>query len=100
MSFCPSCQKAHDKVETRAHILSTAKAMFEQAGFDVGLRVIAAFAGCSLSAIYGHWKTKDALFLEAIGRPHLTDARGAKLLEALKLHAPEVADELLKGWVA
>lgn len=101
MSFCPACQKAHDKTETRAHILAMAKRMFEVLGYDeVTLKAVAEGVGCSTGSIFFHWKSKDALFLEAIGRPHLTDARGAELLEALKLHAPEVADELLKGWSA
>lgn len=100
MSFCPTCKAAHDKTETRAHVLAVARSMFEESGFDTTLRAIAAFAGCSTGAIFAHWSSKDELFVEAVGRPHLTDARGAELLAALQQAAPDVADELLKRWAA
>ena len=42
----------------------------------------------------------NTLFAEAMGRPHLTDARGAELLAHLKAVAPGAADELLNRWAA
>lgn len=99
MSFCPDCRRAHSKVETRAHILSTASAMFGAGGYDgVTLRAVAAACGCSTGAIFAHWKSKDELFAEAVGRPHLTDARGAQLLAVLMAVAPVEADALLGRW--
>lgn len=101
MSFCPACRRAHSKLETRAHILSTARAMFQTLGYDaVTLRAVAGTCGCSTGAIFAHWKNKDELFVEAIGRPHLTDARGAELLELLMAVAPEQVDEMLGRWGA
>lgn len=96
MSFCPECRRAHSKAATRAHILGAARAMFQAHGWEaVTLRAVAAACGCSTGAIFAHWKSKDALFAEAVGRPHLTDARGAELLAVLMAVAPVEADALL-----
>jgi AcrR family transcriptional regulator len=101
MSFCPDCKRARSKVATRAHILATARSIFAAHGYEaVTLRTIAGACGCSTGAIFAHWKSKDALFAEATGRPHLTDARGAELLAALKAVAPAQADALLGRWGA
>jgi AcrR family transcriptional regulator len=75
--------------------------MFEAHGYDgVTLRAVAAACGCSTGAIFAHWKSKDALFSDAAGRPHLTDARGAELLAVLLAVAPAEADALLGRWGA
>ena len=101
MSFCPDCKRAHSKVESRAHILATARSMFAACGYEaVTLRAVAGACGCSTGAIFAHWKSKDELFAEATGRPHLTDARGAELLEVLMAVAPARAGELLGRWGA
>jgi AcrR family transcriptional regulator len=101
MSFCPDCKRTHSKAKTRAHILDVASRLFHLNGYEgIGLREIAAESGCSTGAIFAHWKSKDELFVEAMGRPHLTDARGAQLLAALMEAAPATADVLLSQWAA
>lgn len=89
------------KVATRALMLSVATRLFAASGYDaVTMRGIARAAGRSTGSIFANWRDKDALFAEAMGRPHLTDERGASLLAELQALAPSKADELLKRWAA
>jgi len=101
MSFCSDGKRAGSKLETRAHILSTARSLFAAHGYEaVTLRAVAGAVGCATGGIFAHWKSKDDLFREATGRPRLSDARGAQLLAVVMAVAPAQADELLDRWGA
>lgn len=89
------------KAETRARLLSVARELFIARGFEaVGVRDVASASGHSTGAIFSNWNGKEDLFAEAMGRPHLTDRRGAELLAALEKAAPALADDLLNRWAA
>lgn len=101
MTISPDCKRAHDKAATRAHLLSVAKKLFEVHGFEaMTMRYIASCAERSTGALFAHWKGKEELFSEAMGRPYLSDATGAALLEALREAAPAQAAAILKRWAA
>jgi AcrR family transcriptional regulator len=92
MSFRPASRRAQMKAQTRAKILTVARDLFGFHGFDiVSLREIAIGSGLSTGAIFANWPSKDALFAEAMGRPHLA------VLTAI---APKEADALLSRWAA
>lgn len=85
---------------TRARLLRTAHALFTKHGYEtVSLRMIARAADVSTGAVFTHWPAgKDELFLEAIGRPAMTDAMGSDALAALHKLDPARARELLHAW--
>ncbi len=66
---------------TRAHILDTARAMFDAHPYaDVTARELARAAGLSTGAIFRYWADKDTLYREAVGHFPITPETGRTLL--------------------
>lgn len=71
--------------QTRARILTVARALFVMDGYEhVSLRKIAKAADVTIGAISHHWPSKEALFTEAAGRAPMNDTQAAIGLCALK----------------
>lgn len=74
--------RARSKALTQKAIRSAAHELFVAHGYEtVTLRMIALRAGFSTGATFAQWGSKDDLFADVMGRPHITDAMGAVLLE-------------------
>ena len=58
--------RKRDAEATRAAILEAAKAQFARAGYQAGLRDIAAAAGCDVALIKRYFGGKDGLFTAAL----------------------------------
>lgn len=87
MTLKPAGKRAIEAAETRRSIRDAAKVAFNARPYEsVTMRELADLAGCSTGAIFANWPGKDALFAEVMGRPPMTDAMGAALLEAMREH--------------
>lgn len=56
---------------SQASILTAARDLFLDSGYDVSTAAIARAAGCSEGTLFKRFRTKEALFLEAMGIPEL-----------------------------
>lgn len=80
-----STTRSAAKEATKAHLIATAKAMFQARGYEATtLRDIADAAGTSTGAIFLNWSGKDALYAEAMGHLPVSPDIGAGLLSVLK----------------
>jgi TetR/AcrR family transcriptional regulator, transcriptional repressor for nem operon len=71
------------KAETRRKILEAAGRLFRERGYDgAGVDEIMAEAGLTAGGFYSHFKSKEALFAEAMAYSH--DLRSSKLSSQLK----------------
>jgi AcrR family transcriptional regulator len=94
-------KRAQAAAVTRARLVEVARGLFATYGYEtVTLRQIAAAANLSTGALFLNWPGKEALFAEVMGRPHITDARGAVLLAELAAHDPTAVRHILAGWAA
>ena len=58
------------KVVTRDRIITTARRLFHEQGYDgVGMRNLAGEIGMSTGALFGHFNSKDKIWEAAIGGP-------------------------------
>ena len=65
-------RKAAHNAKVRAKIVSAAAQKFREHGYDgVGLNDLMAAADLTRGAFYAHFKSKDLLFAEVVGAPHL-----------------------------
>jgi len=67
-SIPSSARRERERAETRGKILESARRMFVQKGYEgTTMRAIAATIGYTPTAIYHHFKDKDALVAELVG---------------------------------
>jgi len=79
--------------EHRAALLSTARRLLQERGFDgAAVADISRAAGLTQGALYGQFKSKDALAAEAIRKSF---GEGAVAWEALRGQGPDALTELL-----
>ena len=64
-------QRERAKAQTRAKVLAAARKLWAEPGTyeTATMRDIARAAGMSTGAIFANWKSKEALWLEAMGYP-------------------------------
>jgi len=95
--MAPDTPRAIAARATRAHLLDTARTLFNTHPFaDVTMRSIARAARLSTGAIFTHWADKDALYLEAIGHAPITPEQGRQLLTlATRLGGGDIAWRLV-----
>lgn len=69
--FSPDSKRMVEAARKRAHLLSVAKTTFEAHGYEgTDLRGVAAECGFSTGAIFGHFASKEALFIECFPTDH------------------------------
>ena len=90
------------KLQTRAHLIATARDVFMRRGFhDATLDEIAEEAGFTKGAIYSNFNGKDGLFLEVldaqIERRWQADMRAALSAESLEASFRAVARNLIEA---
>jgi TetR/AcrR family transcriptional regulator, transcriptional repressor for nem operon len=87
-----------DKVaEHRAALLETAKRLLQERGFDgAAVSEISRAAGLTQGALYGQFKSKDALAAEAVRKAF---AEGAAVWEKLRERAPDALAVFLSAYL-
>lgn len=88
------------KVQTRALLLDAAGTMFSRLGYDATtLEEIAAEAGFTKGAMYFHFPSKDALFLELLTNGLQRQIAELEALIALAASSPDVLEAELHDWL-
>jgi len=81
------------KVVTRDRIITTARRLFNELGYDgVGMRNLADEIGMSTGALFGHFDSKDKIWEAAIGGP-TPNYRLAEKIALLRARQPKA------GWI-
>ena len=83
--------------EHREALLATARRLVQERGFDgAGVAEISRAAGLTQGALYGQFKSKDALAAEAIRKSF---AEGSEVWEGLRGQEPRALSELLETYL-
>lgn len=91
------------KIKTRQRIINSARSLFNRKGFgQVSIEEIMAEAGLTRGGFYYHFRSKDALFTEAIEtfQPPLQNKNSPFCIDQQKLNQREVAQALLDVYLS
>lgn len=89
---------AEHKQKTRAHIVETARKLFNQKGFErVSIDVIMKEAGLTRGGFYNHFPSKAALYAEAVDS--FLMGRGAQWREEAGVHSAACTSEAARNMV-
>ena len=96
----PRFSRAETKENTHRLLLEAAQGAFMRFGYQgATLDRIAAEAGYTKGAVYAHFKSKDALFLELLGHRFTDNIATLEALIALGEEKPERLDHELGCWI-
>lgn len=88
------------KAETRNRILTAAARLFRESGYDgVGVDAIMNGAGLTAGGFYAHFRSKEALFAEAMTAA-LEPSKALRATERDGPDATEPLDGLIKGYLS
>ncbi|MCG8465247.1 MAG: TetR/AcrR family transcriptional regulator [Xanthomonadales bacterium] len=91
------------KIKTRQRIINSARSLFNQKGFnEVSIDEIMADAGLTRGGFYYHFRSKDALFTEAIEtfKAPIEDKNSRYCIDQEKLNQREIAHALLDVYLS
>lgn len=95
----PRLNRAETKEQTHRLLIQAAERVFVKMGYQgATLDHIAADAGFTKGAVYWHFKSKEALFLELLADGMKRNAEDAGRIVSLLAEKPERLDEVLGEW--
>lgn len=95
----PRLNRAETKEQTHRSLLDAAERVFVKMGYHgATLDLIAADAGFTKGAVYWHFKSKEALFLELLADGMKRNAEDAGRIVSLLAEKPAALDEVLGEW--
>lgn len=95
----PRLNRAQTKEQTHRSLLEAAERVFVKMGYPgATLDLIAANAGFTKGAVYWHFKSKEALFLELLADGMRRNAEDAGRIINLLAAKPAALDEVLGEW--
>lgn len=95
----PRLKRSETKEQTHRRLLDAAQRMLLKMGYQgATLDAIAAEAGFTKGAVYWHFRSKEALFLELLAEGMQRNAADAEQILADLEEQPERLDEVLGDW--
>lgn len=95
----PRLNRAETKEQTHRRLLEAAERVFLQMGYQgATLDAIAAEAGFTKGAVYWHFDSKEALFLELLATGMKRNADDAGRVLSLMADKPDRVDEVMGEW--